>query len=176
LRWADFRLRIGCSTTELPRPLIIKDLRLPVKQSENFALFLRCSLPEFRRFVASILIREGVASSEPLSPITRTASSFLHILLTPLAFLPQTRQNDNAPKGDTNLILDSAHFVRKRLSLEVLRRPCRFKLQRPEGRRRKMAIPRGQITSLDMYTNFFVICRRPRVELFSSTRRKIPSK
>src|SRR6266576_5426236 len=64
------RLRIGCSTTELPRPLILKDLRLPVKQSENFALFLRCSLPEFRRFVASILIRERVALSEPLSPIT----------------------------------------------------------------------------------------------------------
>ena len=63
------RLRIGCSTTELPRPLILKDLRLPVKQSENFALFLRCSLPEFRRFVASILLRERVALSEPLSPI-----------------------------------------------------------------------------------------------------------
>jgi hypothetical protein len=109
--------------------LIIKNLRLPVKQSENFALFLRCSLPEFRRFVASILIREGVALSEPLSPITRTRPLLLYILLTPLAFLPQTRQNDNAPKGDTNLILDSAHFVRKRLSLEVLRRPCRFKLQ-----------------------------------------------
>src|SRR5438045_9778107 len=45
------RLRIGCSTTELPRPLILKDLRLPVKQSENFALFLRCSLTEFRLFV-----------------------------------------------------------------------------------------------------------------------------
>ena len=132
LRWAHLRLRIGCSTTELPRPLIIKDLRLPEKQSENFALFLRCSLPEFRRFVASVLIREGVASSEPLSPITRTPPSFLYILLTPLAFLPQTRQNDNAPKGDTNLILNSVHFVRKRLSLEVLRRPCRFKLQRPE--------------------------------------------
>ena len=29
-------------------------------------------------------------------------------------------------------MLDSAHLVRKRLSLEVLRRPCRFKLQRPE--------------------------------------------
>ncbi len=126
------RLRIGCSTTELPRPLILKDLRLPVKQSENFALFLHCSLPEFRRFVASILIRERVALSEPLSPITRTTLSLLYILLTPLAFLPQTRQNDNAPVGDTNLILDSAHFVRKRLSLEVLRRPCRFKLQRPE--------------------------------------------
>src|SRR5467141_1061030 len=64
------RLRIGCSTTELPRPLILKDLRLPVKQSENFALFLPCSLPEFRRFVASILIRERVALPEPLSPIT----------------------------------------------------------------------------------------------------------
>src|SRR5467141_1857019 len=68
------RLRIGCSTTELPRPLILKDLRLPVKQSENFALFLHCSLPEFRRFVASILIRERVALSEPLSPITSVGS------------------------------------------------------------------------------------------------------
>ena len=64
------RLRIGCSTTELPRPLILKDLRLPVKQPEIFALFLHCSLPEFRRFVASILIRERVALSERLSPIT----------------------------------------------------------------------------------------------------------
>src|SRR5258706_15774656 len=70
------RLRIGCSTTELPRPLILKDLRLPVKQSENFALFLHCSLPEFRRFVASILIRERVALSEPLSPITSREPSF----------------------------------------------------------------------------------------------------
>jgi len=79
--------------------LILKDLRLPVKQSENFALFLRCSLPEFRRFVASILIRERVALSEPLSPITSREPSFLYILLTPLAFLPQTRQNDNAPEA-----------------------------------------------------------------------------
>jgi hypothetical protein len=39
--------------------LKIKEFRFPIKQSENFPLLLRCSLPESRR---SILIGEGVAS------------------------------------------------------------------------------------------------------------------
>src|SRR5437660_7837546 len=50
------RLRIGCSTTELPRPLIIKDLFPRSNSCVKLASNLRCNLSKFRRYLAILSI------------------------------------------------------------------------------------------------------------------------
>src|SRR6266576_2675484 len=61
---AACRLRIGCSTTELPRPLIIKDLFPSLASCVQLALD-PIVLSGFRRGVASISNPNCIAGSEP---------------------------------------------------------------------------------------------------------------
>src|SRR6266480_88250 len=70
------RLRIGCSTTELPRPLIIKDLFPPSNPCVKFASNLRFNLCEFRRCVAVLSITNSPLFGCELCSIDRRLSRF----------------------------------------------------------------------------------------------------
>src|SRR6202166_2724003 len=100
---ATCRLRIGCSTTELPRPLIIKDL-LP---QSDLASNLRFNLSKFRRCLAVL----SITNAQPLRKrplLHRSATIAFPPSMTLLLSLKRTREIDRrANKGrqvDSSLV------------------------------------------------------------------------
>lgn len=119
------RLRIGCSTTELPRPLIIKDLFFRFNPSVQLA-FRPIQVSAVRYHVFK---HECAASSEPTT-VPCFGDNRVPTFHDALTF-PEAQQGNrsHASYRDSRLIVASSDSVRKRLSLLALASTMPFNCQ-----------------------------------------------
>ncbi len=125
------RLRIGCSTTELPRPLIINDLFPSLALAYNLR-FTSVVLSWFLRGVTSLLNGKCTNRSKPSCALL-TGDGYSSASETLTLFLTCSRESDRAPdKKDSKLILTLSDSVRKVLILLLLASSMAFNCRWPE--------------------------------------------
>ena len=132
MRWGRFRLRIGCSTTELPRPLIIKNLFPCLASCVQLALHshrplwvsaLRCLTSDRK---CTTPLGTILCSADRRSPRSRFRNTH--------AFpdVPKRIRSRTRQKKDSKLILTLSNSFRKVLILRVLASSTAFNRLWPE--------------------------------------------
>ena len=135
LRWPEPRLRIGCSTTELPRPLIIKDLFPRLASCQKTAI----NLPS--NFHRSLSVSAVACATFDQKSAPRGINSLMHFCWQSPSFpfrngppfqgAHSRMRLHTASQKDPRAIVALADSFRKLLSLRILASCSTFSFQRP---------------------------------------------